>query len=95
MTAQDAHDVDACGAAHRRIGSERSDGDQENGGASDGHRIHRLHFKQQAAQEARAGNRAGNAEQGAEKLASSGLNIIAATSLTDAAQQVVKAAEGK
>ncbi|SDX78384.1 succinyl-CoA synthetase (ADP-forming) beta subunit [Aidingimonas halophila] len=36
-----------------------------------------------------------NAELGAEKLASSGLNIIAATSLTDAAQQVVKAAEGK
>ncbi|WP_290784725.1 ADP-forming succinate--CoA ligase subunit beta [Halomonas sp.] len=36
-----------------------------------------------------------NAELGTEKLASSGLNIIAATSLTDAAQQVVKAAEGK
>jgi succinyl-CoA synthetase beta subunit len=36
-----------------------------------------------------------NAELGAEKLASSGLNIIAATSLTDAARQVVKAAEGK
>ncbi|WFF42423.1 ADP-forming succinate--CoA ligase subunit beta [Salinicola endophyticus] len=36
-----------------------------------------------------------NAELGADKLASSGLNIIAATSLTDAAQQVVKAAEGK
>ncbi|WP_355661502.1 MULTISPECIES: ADP-forming succinate--CoA ligase subunit beta [Halomonas] len=36
-----------------------------------------------------------NAELGAEKLASSGLNIIAATSLSDAAQQVVKAAEGK
>ncbi|AMD01849.1 MULTISPECIES: ADP-forming succinate--CoA ligase subunit beta [Halomonas] len=36
-----------------------------------------------------------NAELGAEKLASSGLNIIAATSLTDAAQQVVNAAEGK
>ncbi|MBL4569801.1 MAG: ADP-forming succinate--CoA ligase subunit beta [Alcanivorax sp.] len=36
-----------------------------------------------------------NADLGAEKLASSGLNIIAATSLTDAAQQVVKAAEGK
>ncbi|MGR2739041.1 ADP-forming succinate--CoA ligase subunit beta [Billgrantia sp. Q4P2] len=36
-----------------------------------------------------------NAELGAEKLASSGLNIIAATSLTDAAHQVVKAAEGK
>ncbi|WP_227369813.1 ADP-forming succinate--CoA ligase subunit beta [Halomonas sp. M20] len=36
-----------------------------------------------------------NAELGADKLASSGLNIIAATSLSDAAQQVVKAAEGK
>ncbi|WP_106477308.1 ADP-forming succinate--CoA ligase subunit beta [Phytohalomonas tamaricis] len=36
-----------------------------------------------------------NAELGADKLANSGLNIIAATSLTDAAQQVVKAAEGK
>ncbi|MCM2130339.1 ADP-forming succinate--CoA ligase subunit beta [Larsenimonas rhizosphaerae] len=36
-----------------------------------------------------------NAELGAQKLAESGLNIIAATSLTDAAQQVVKAAEGK
>jgi succinyl-CoA synthetase beta subunit len=36
-----------------------------------------------------------NAELGAEVLADSGLNIIAATSLTDAAQQVVKAAEGK
>lgn len=36
-----------------------------------------------------------NAELGAEVLAASGLNIIAATSLTDAAQQVVKAAEGK
>lgn len=36
-----------------------------------------------------------NAELGAEKLAASGLNIIAAKSLTDAAQQVVKAAEGK
>ncbi|MGJ7457272.1 ADP-forming succinate--CoA ligase subunit beta [Halomonas sp. MA07-2] len=36
-----------------------------------------------------------NAELGTEKLSSSGLNIIAATSLTDAAQQVVKAAEGK
>jgi succinyl-CoA synthetase beta subunit len=33
-----------------------------------------------------------NAELGAKKLADSGLNIIAATSLTDAAQQVVKAA---
>ncbi len=36
-----------------------------------------------------------NAELGAQKLAESGLNIIAATSLTDAAQQVVNAAEGK
>ena len=36
-----------------------------------------------------------NAELGSKKLAESGLNIIAATSLTDAAQQVVKAAEGK
>ncbi|QEL10716.1 ADP-forming succinate--CoA ligase subunit beta [Kushneria phosphatilytica] len=36
-----------------------------------------------------------NAELGTRKLADSGLNIIAATSLTDAAQQVVKAAEGK
>ncbi|MFB9885023.1 ADP-forming succinate--CoA ligase subunit beta [Balneatrix alpica] len=36
-----------------------------------------------------------NAELGAQKLAESGMNIIAATSLTDAAQQVVKAAEGK
>lgn len=34
-----------------------------------------------------------NAELGAKVLAESGLNIIAATSLTDAAQQVVKAAE--
>ncbi|MBY6188443.1 ADP-forming succinate--CoA ligase subunit beta [Marinobacter hydrocarbonoclasticus] len=34
-----------------------------------------------------------NAELGAQKLAESGLNIIAANSLTDAAQQVVKAAE--
>lgn len=33
-----------------------------------------------------------NAELGAKKLAESGLNIIAATSLTDAAEQVVKAA---
>ncbi|GAA5217583.1 ADP-forming succinate--CoA ligase subunit beta [Corallincola platygyrae] len=33
-----------------------------------------------------------NADLGAKKLADSGLNIIAATSLTDAAQQVVKAA---
>lgn len=36
-----------------------------------------------------------NAELGSKILAESGLNIIAATSLTDAAQQVVKAAEGK
>lgn len=36
-----------------------------------------------------------NAELGAKTLADSGLNIIAATSLTDAAQQVVKAAEGQ
>ncbi|MFZ2288370.1 MAG: ADP-forming succinate--CoA ligase subunit beta [Halopseudomonas yangmingensis] len=36
-----------------------------------------------------------NADVGAKVLADSGLNIIAATSLTDAAQQVVKAAEGK
>ncbi|MFD1215199.1 MULTISPECIES: ADP-forming succinate--CoA ligase subunit beta [Microbulbifer] len=36
-----------------------------------------------------------NAELGAKVLSESGLNIIAATSLTDAAQQVVKAAEGK
>lgn len=36
-----------------------------------------------------------NAELGAKVLADSGLNIIAAESLTDAAQQVVKAAEGK
>jgi len=35
-----------------------------------------------------------NAELGTKKLAESGLSIIAATSLTDAAQQVVKAAEG-
>ena len=35
-----------------------------------------------------------NAELGTKKLAESGLAIIAATSLTDAAQQVVKAAEG-
>jgi succinyl-CoA synthetase beta subunit len=35
-----------------------------------------------------------NAELGAKVLADSGLNIIAATSLTDAAQQVVKAAAG-
>ncbi len=34
-----------------------------------------------------------NAELGSAKLAESGLDIIAATSLTDAAQQVVKAAE--
>jgi len=36
-----------------------------------------------------------NADLGARVLADSGLNIMAATSLTDAAQQVVKAAEGK
>ena len=36
-----------------------------------------------------------NAELGAKKLADSGLNIIAAKSLTDAAQQVVAAVEGK
>ncbi|PCK03452.1 MAG: ADP-forming succinate--CoA ligase subunit beta [Alteromonadaceae bacterium] len=36
-----------------------------------------------------------NAELGAKVLADSGLNIIAATSLTDAAQQVVKAAGGE
>ncbi|MCQ3829364.1 ADP-forming succinate--CoA ligase subunit beta [Microbulbifer elongatus] len=36
-----------------------------------------------------------NAELGAKVLSESGLNIIAATSLTDAAEQVVKAAEGK
>ena len=35
-----------------------------------------------------------NADVGAKVLADSGLNIIAATSLTDAAQQVVKAAGG-
>jgi succinyl-CoA synthetase beta subunit len=35
-----------------------------------------------------------NAEIGAKVLADSGLNIIAATSLTDAAEQVVKAAAG-
>jgi len=35
-----------------------------------------------------------NAELGSKKLADSGLNIIAATSLTDAAQQAVKAAGG-
>ena len=35
-----------------------------------------------------------NAELGTKKLAESGLAIIAATSLTDAAQQVVKAAGG-
>ncbi|MGB1272463.1 MAG: succinate--CoA ligase subunit beta, partial [Endozoicomonas sp.] len=34
-----------------------------------------------------------NAELGAETLANSGLDIIAASSLTEAAQQVVKAAE--
>jgi succinyl-CoA synthetase beta subunit len=36
-----------------------------------------------------------NAEKGAQLLADSGLNIIAATSLTDAAEAVVNAAEGK
>ena len=36
-----------------------------------------------------------NAELGAKVLADSGLNIIAATSRTDAAEQAVKAAEGK
>ena len=36
-----------------------------------------------------------NAELGREVLAKSGLDIIAANSLTDAAEQVVKAAEGK
>ncbi|WP_127958752.1 ADP-forming succinate--CoA ligase subunit beta [Serratia microhaemolytica] len=36
-----------------------------------------------------------NAELGAKKLAESGLNIIAANSLTDAAQSVVAAVEGK
>ena len=36
-----------------------------------------------------------NAEVGAKVLADSGLNIIAATSLTDAAEQAVKAAGGK
>ncbi|WKD51287.1 ADP-forming succinate--CoA ligase subunit beta [Microbulbifer spongiae] len=36
-----------------------------------------------------------NADLGAKVLSDSGLNIIAATSLTDAAQQVVNAAEGK
>ncbi|WP_062266749.1 ADP-forming succinate--CoA ligase subunit beta [Endozoicomonas arenosclerae] len=36
-----------------------------------------------------------NAELGAQKLAESGLDIIAASSLSDAADQVVKAAEGK
>ncbi|MFD1384880.1 ADP-forming succinate--CoA ligase subunit beta [Rhodanobacter aciditrophus] len=36
-----------------------------------------------------------NAEKGREVLANSGLAIIAATSLKDAAEQVVKAAEGK
>jgi succinyl-CoA synthetase beta subunit len=35
-----------------------------------------------------------NAELGTKKLAESGLAIIAATSLTDAAQQAVKAAGG-
>jgi len=36
-----------------------------------------------------------NAELGRQVLADSGLNIIAATSLTDAAQQVVAAAGGQ
>lgn len=36
-----------------------------------------------------------NADLGSKKLAESGLNIIAPTSLTEAAQAVVKAAEGK
>jgi succinyl-CoA synthetase beta subunit len=36
-----------------------------------------------------------NAELGAQRLAESGLDIIAATSLTDGARQAVKAAEGK
>ena len=36
-----------------------------------------------------------NAELGAQVLADSGLNIIPATTLTDAAQSVVKAAEGQ
>ena len=35
-----------------------------------------------------------NAELGTQKLAESGLDIIAATSLSDAAKQVVKAAGG-
>ena len=37
----------------------------------------------------------GNADLGAKMLSESGLNIIGANSLTDAAIQVVKAAEGK
>jgi succinyl-CoA synthetase beta subunit len=36
-----------------------------------------------------------NAELGSQTLAESGLDIIAATSLTDAAQQVVAAAGGQ
>jgi len=36
-----------------------------------------------------------NAELGAQKLQNSGLNIIAANSLSEAAKAVVKAAEGK
>ena len=36
-----------------------------------------------------------NAELGSKLLSESGLDIIAATSLTDAAEQAVKAAEGK
>jgi succinyl-CoA synthetase beta subunit len=36
-----------------------------------------------------------NAKLGAARLAESGLNIIAATSLTEAAEKVVAAVEGK
>ncbi len=36
-----------------------------------------------------------NAPLGSQKLAESGLNIIAASSLTEAAEKVVAAAEGK
>lgn len=36
-----------------------------------------------------------NADLGAKKLDESGLNIISATSLTEAAEKVVAAAEGK
>jgi succinyl-CoA synthetase beta subunit len=35
-----------------------------------------------------------NAEKGSQLLADSGLNIIAANSLTEAAEQAVKAVEG-